>query len=558
MDNTVIELALIALEEKLQAEIVRGKDLGKSNVVKVNEQRLSVLRNLQQAVKSCMGIPEPRIYDIKSKRSIISPENLSWDELSDDAKQLINQDVHDRHNWFWEKIGELYDEYLKLLVEAVSVRVEETGDGEKVLEKLQEILKGRMLKVGAEDRDVVAEYPDKKYWGVCILDALRAAAKNFYLKAPKSEDERDLQEKQLQCDQSTIWYDPDFVEPLRGFAFSRKWGKRFALLENGGSPVDILDEVWREIEELDLRGALFNALNCWDEEFQKAWAVDGGIVYTVADIFMLHKKLNKILRDYNAHQGAVMWMNGMPIEKMKAITLDEMKSSLALFQDLSKTRTEDIGVKQELVKGMPISNNIHWGVIEALVNAAEHYVDSEKKNIERLKDRLGFAEVEGTDVEHLSGNIVAAEQRVLEVEALQDVLLPDATEGQLMGLLTERVRAWLLIGLHGIIDFEKVEKWERDEALVRSEQRILDRGLLLPDKQFFMYKALELLRGLFSERRRDSAVASPIQSAQERCEWNPSDKELVEILCRIRETDWQAADYRANQALAKMSDGTVK
>jgi hypothetical protein len=41
-------------------------------------------------------------------------------------------------------------------------------------------------------------------------------------------------------------------------------------------------------------------------------------------------------------------------------------------------------------------------------------------------------------------------------------------------------------------------------------------------------------------------------------EWIPSDKELIEVLCRVRETDWTWADYRANRALAEMMDGTVQ
>ncbi|MEI7695316.1 MAG: hypothetical protein WCI64_06695 [Chlorobium sp.] len=41
-------------------------------------------------------------------------------------------------------------------------------------------------------------------------------------------------------------------------------------------------------------------------------------------------------------------------------------------------------------------------------------------------------------------------------------------------------------------------------------------------------------------------------------EYKPTEQELIEVLCRARETDWEAADYRANRALAKMMDGTVR
>lgn len=602
MDEVVIELSLIALEKKLQSEIVRGKKTGKAVVIKENEEKLFVLGNLMKDVKSCIGTPDPRIYDINLKRFLIWPDDKKWSELSDEAKQLIEMDVQDRQNWFWAKIGELYDEYLELLIEAVSIRVEEAGDGEKILQKIQEILKKRMLKIVpgevgrtlpaaqdvVADTKIIKECPDNQHWGFSILDALRTAARNFCLKALKCEDESDLQADKLPRDQNAIWYDPDFVEPLRLFAFSRKWGERFALLEKGGSAIDILDEVWQEIEEMGLRCALLNALNCWDEEFMKAWAIEGGKVYTASDMFRLHEKLNKILRDYNAHRVAVMWMNRIPIEKMQAITLDELKSTLAIFQDLyfktmqfsknipgapleqagtpivsncdikATVRTENIEADQEPGKGNPIRDNIHWGVVTALDEAAEHYVETENAKIELLKERLRFAEEEGNDAEHLTRNIEAEEHRISEVEAFRDALSLDATAEQVRGLLTDRVRAWLLSGFHGLVDFEKVARWERDETLVRSEQRVMERGLILPDKQFFIYKALELLRGLSSGLPVDRSVEPPMQSGKESKEWIPSDKELVDILCRIRETDWKWADYRANHALAELTDGTVQ
>lgn len=40
--------------------------------------------------------------------------------------------------------------------------------------------------------------------------------------------------------------------------------------------------------------------------------------------------------------------------------------------------------------------------------------------------------------------------------------------------------------------------------------------------------------------------------------WTPSEQYLKEVLCRARETDWEWSDYRANDALAKMADGTVR
>jgi hypothetical protein len=44
----------------------------------------------------------------------------------------------------------------------------------------------------------------------------------------------------------------------------------------------------------------------------------------------------------------------------------------------------------------------------------------------------------------------------------------------------------------------------------------------------------------------------------DRPEWTPSERYLKEVVCRARETDWEWSDYRANDALAKMADGTVR
>lgn len=41
-------------------------------------------------------------------------------------------------------------------------------------------------------------------------------------------------------------------------------------------------------------------------------------------------------------------------------------------------------------------------------------------------------------------------------------------------------------------------------------------------------------------------------------EYEPTEQELIDVLCRARETDWEDADYRANKAYAKMMDGTVR
>ncbi len=40
-------------------------------------------------------------------------------------------------------------------------------------------------------------------------------------------------------------------------------------------------------------------------------------------------------------------------------------------------------------------------------------------------------------------------------------------------------------------------------------------------------------------------------------EYIPAEQEIIEVLCRVRETDWKWSDYRANKALGEMRDGTV-
>jgi len=115
----------------------------------------------------------------------------------------------------------------------------------------------------------MSEIYTEKGWSFLILEALRTAAKEFYKNAPKDETAQREQDGRLQRDQETVWYDPDLTAPLFDFAFSRQWGERFRLLESGVRPGDVLAEVQQEIEQKDLRVAIMNALNCWDEERKK-------------------------------------------------------------------------------------------------------------------------------------------------------------------------------------------------------------------------------------------------------------------------------------------------
>lgn len=156
-----------------------------------------------------------------------------------------------------------------------------------------------------------------------LVEALRTAARDFYLKAPKDEDERRRQDRSFQRDQNTVWYDPDFIEPLRRFVFSRKWCERFRLLESSSHPGDVLTEVRQEIERKGLRSAIMNALNCWDEQREKerkeARLPEYSPVYVKEQLEKLELAQSGFLdldaegcayRDFIGMNTAVLWLNG--------------------------------------------------------------------------------------------------------------------------------------------------------------------------------------------------------------------------------------------------------
>ena len=86
---------------------------------------------------------------------------------------------------------------------------------------------------------------------------------------------------------------------------------------------------------------------------------------------------------------------------------------------------------------------------------------------------------------------------------------------------------------------------------------IKDSALEIPIKSALMGWKEASLSQLHSSPLRVADETSK-RSGKESGAWIPSEKELVGILCRIRETDWMQADYRANHALAELTDGTVK
>jgi hypothetical protein len=194
---------------------------------------------------------------------------------------------------------------------------------------------------------------------------------------------------------------------------------------------------------------------------------------------------------------------------------------------------------------------IHWGVLYAMYEAAETYIEeAAAQSLEPHKRQLeiyqrvmqdgseglpahareGMTEAEAwrenereatREVASLQSLISETQERIDEVKAFfeskPDVIRttnriwvsfgrrgeswPEINKLKNDGvgfrdLLTYRVRQSLLISLERHCDLEKWARWERDEELARQEQRVMDRGLLPYDEQFAMYKAAELLKWL--------------------------------------------------------------
>ncbi len=164
-----------------------------------------------------------------------------------------------------------------------------------------------------------------------ILEAIRGAARDFYRNAPKTEEEQRRQALRLNRDQETIWYDPDFIQPLQQLAFSRKWGERFRELERGGKPSDVLKELRAEIDENGLRGTVLNALNCWAGELAKKRNESGLPEYRLEHVKEQIERMElarkglceldaegRSYRDYIGHLQAVQWLNGVTGEAAPA------------------------------------------------------------------------------------------------------------------------------------------------------------------------------------------------------------------------------------------------
>ena len=137
-----------------------------------------------------------------------------------------------------------------------------------------------------------------------------------------------------------------------------------------------------------------------------------------------------------------------------------------------------------------MGERIHWGVFNALKDAADSFIKEEQENIEFLKERLHFADAEGNNAVHLEKNIESAVQRVDEVEKFKEGLTDAELQGDVEGLLDDNVRTWLLLGLNQLSD---TSKWSKE--FISSEEWRLD-NVLTPDEQLFMFQAYRLLRRL--------------------------------------------------------------
>lgn len=194
-----------------------------------------------------------------------------------------------------------------------------------------------------------------------ILEAIRSAARDFCRNAPKTEEEQWQQELRLQGDQETIWYDPDFIEPLRQLAFSRKWVERFRELEHGGKPSDVLRELRAEIDENGLMCAVLNALNCWADELAKKRNESGLPEYRLEYVKEQMEKMELArkglceldeegsnYRDYIGHLQAVQWLTGVTGE---AAPVEQAEEPAAGDGGAATDQNNDFAVKIRSRKG---------------------------------------------------------------------------------------------------------------------------------------------------------------------------------------------------------------
>ena len=99
-----------------------------------------------------------------------------------------------------------------------------------------------------------------------IIEAIREAGRSYINHAPKDEEQQRQQERKLQVNQNTIWYDPDFTEPLNRFVYSREtFAQWFTLLEsNEVHPELCLQDVRLTIDQQGIKQAVLYALVCWN------------------------------------------------------------------------------------------------------------------------------------------------------------------------------------------------------------------------------------------------------------------------------------------------------
>lgn len=134
--------------------------------------------------------------------------------------------------------------------------------------------------------------------------------------------------------------------------------------------------------------------------------------------------------------------------------------------------------------------NIHWGVIKVLQDAAESFIEKEQGKARFHREQqscCGAMTAEGLKHDRKAEEIG---RRITEVETFREGLSIDATADEIDSLLSDRVRGWLMLGIASKADSSRWTKELADSG----EWSIKNR--LMPDEQFFMFQAHNLLQRL--------------------------------------------------------------
>lgn len=165
-DSTFFKLALYAYEGHLQGlpEESRLQKIAtdqKQEVSRHNEDKLRIIRNLYKSLEWCIGAPAPWI-------DTIYPAGKAWEELTDEEKLFIEQDVKDRQAHFLTNIREIADEQINILIEALERYVQKCSDGAPTLERLRAVQTSRRppAEQAGESATGQRKVPGG-FWGFC-------------------------------------------------------------------------------------------------------------------------------------------------------------------------------------------------------------------------------------------------------------------------------------------------------------------------------------------------------------------------------------------------------